>query len=105
MDTVITVDNAAWYLINPPNMASRPNFFKVRALRLHIAKGLRQIHHPERTALGWSGMAIEPELYALVDILPWVMPTDPGPIVFRSRVRPSIWHVTLKGITPNIKTI
>jgi len=80
MDTVITVDDAAGYLINPPNMASRPNFFKVRALRLHIAKGLRQIHHPERTALGWSGMAIEPELYALVDILPWVMPTDPGPI-------------------------
>ena len=80
MDTVITVDDAAGYLINPPNMASRPNFFKVRALRLHIAQGLRQIHHPERTALGWSGMAIEKELYALVDIVPWVMPTDPGPI-------------------------
>ena len=39
MDTIITVDDAAGYLINPPNMASRPNFFKVRALRLHIAKG------------------------------------------------------------------
>ena len=80
MDTIITVDDAAGYLINHPNMASRPNFFKVRALRLHIAKGLRQIHHPERTALGWSGMAIEKGLYALVDIVPWAMPTDPGPI-------------------------
>ena len=80
MDTIITVDDAAGYLINPPNMASGPNFFKVRALRLHIAKGLRQIHHPDRTALGWSGMAMEKELHALVDTELWVMPTDPGPI-------------------------
>lgn len=80
MDIVISIDDAAGFLINPPNMASRPNFFKVRALRLHIAKGLRQINHPTRPAHGWSGLAIEPALYALVDSTPWVMPTDPGPI-------------------------
>jgi len=81
MDTVISIDDAAGFLINPPNMASQPNFFKVRALRLHIAKGLRQIQHPDRPAHGWSGLATEPALYALVDSDPWVMPTDPGPIV------------------------
>lgn len=80
MDTVISIDDAAGFLINPPNMASRPNFFKVRALRLHIAKGLRQIEHPDRAAHGWSGLATEPALYNLVDSTPWVMPTDPGPI-------------------------
>jgi hypothetical protein len=62
-------------------MASQPNFFKVRALKLHIAKGLRQIQQPDRPAHGWSGLATEPALYALVDRTPWVMPIDPGPIV------------------------
>ena len=80
MDIVISIDDAAGFLINPPNMASRPNFFKVRALRIHIAKGLRQINHPTRPAHGWSGMATEPALYALVDSVPFVMPADPGPI-------------------------
>ena len=80
MDIVISIDDAAGFLINPPNMASRPSFYKVRALRLHIAKGLRQIHHPDRPAHGWSGLATEPALYALVDSKPWAMPVDPGPI-------------------------
>ena len=81
MDTIISIDDVSGFLTNPPNMASRPNFFKVRALRMHIANGLRQIQHPDRPAHGWAGLATEPALYALVDQSPWVMPVDPGPIV------------------------
>ena len=81
MDTIISIDDVSGFLTNPPNMASRPNFFKVRALRLHIANALRQIQHPDRPAHGWAGLATEPALYALVDRTPWVMPIDPGPIV------------------------
>ncbi len=46
MDSLITYNEAAEFLKNPPSLAPRPDFTKMRALRKHIVKALKQLLCP-----------------------------------------------------------
>jgi hypothetical protein len=43
MNQLITYNEAAGFLKNPPAMLLRPNFAKIRALRKHITQMLKQL--------------------------------------------------------------
>jgi hypothetical protein len=42
MDSLITYDEVAEFLKNPPLLSPRPDFSKMRALRRHMVKALKQ---------------------------------------------------------------
>jgi hypothetical protein len=78
MDTVVPFDNVASFLCNPPTMHPRPGFTKLRALCLHLVKVLKLIECPQSSIHGWSGLAMDPAVYALIEPNAFVVPADPG---------------------------
>ena len=81
MDTIITYDEAAGFLKNPPSLEPRPNFPNIRALRKHIVDGLAQLSCPQSAIHGWSGLAMDPAAYLLLEGTAFTIPADPGPTV------------------------
>ncbi len=80
MDSLITFDEAAEFLKNPPSLSPRPDFLKLRALRKHMIKALKQLVCPQSAIQGWSGMVLSPMVYALLKPIPFVIPGNPGPV-------------------------
>jgi hypothetical protein len=80
MDYSVSIEDATKYFPNFPNTRGYPNFTMIRAIRHCLEKGLRQIKHPDRDVMGWAGLATDPEMYKLVDTVPWATPTNPGKI-------------------------
>jgi hypothetical protein len=78
MDAIIAVKEVDNLLKSPPTMGKRPTFFSLRELRKHIITVLKQLPHPGYPIHGWSGMATQPALFALLDPTPFVVPIDPG---------------------------
>ena len=56
MDQLITIDEAAEFLKNPPSVSPRPDFVKVRVLRKHIIKAPKQLDCPQSLTHGWIGL-------------------------------------------------
>jgi hypothetical protein len=81
MDFIITYDEAAGFLKNPPSLEPRPNFPNIRALRKHIVDGLAQLSCPQSAIHGWSGLAMDPTAYLLLEGVAFTVPADPGPTV------------------------
>ena len=79
MDVVITYDEAAGFLKNPPSVEPRPNFINLRALQKHIIQALAQLSCPQSAIHGWSGLAMDPAAYALLEGTAFIIPVDPGP--------------------------
>ncbi len=69
----------AEFLKNPPSVSTRPDFTKVRALRKHIIKALKQLECPQSQVHGWSGLVMDPALYILLKANVFVIPVSPGP--------------------------
>jgi hypothetical protein len=80
MDTVIDYDEAAGFLKNPPSLEPCPNFTNIQALRKHGIKALSQLFCPQSAIHGWSGLAIDPGMYLLVEGTPFAVPVDPGAV-------------------------
>ncbi len=80
MDSLITLDEASKFLKNPPSLSSRPDFSKLRALRKHMIKALKQLVCPQSAIHGWSGMVLSPMVYALLEPTPFVITVNPGPV-------------------------
>jgi hypothetical protein len=80
MDSLITFDEAAEFLKNPPSLSPRPDFSKLCALRKHMVKALNQLVCPQSAIHGWSGMVLSPMVYALLKPTPFVIPANPGPV-------------------------
>ena len=80
MNQLITYDEAAGVLRTPsfPPMA-RPDFASVRALRKHMNTALGKLECPQSLVYGWTGLAMDPSMYALIEVNPFVVPPDPGP--------------------------
>ncbi len=56
----------------------RPAFTTIRAIQTHITKALKQLDCPQSLIHGWSGLAMNPTMYALNELSPFVAPPDPG---------------------------
>jgi hypothetical protein len=80
MDEIINFEVITEMLANPPSLDPRPNFFRLRALRKHIADVVGQLPHPTYPQHGWKGMIIQPTIFNLINQIPFVPPVDPGPI-------------------------
>jgi hypothetical protein len=78
MDTIVPFDDVVDCLRNPPSVHPCPDFAKLRALRLHLTKALKFIECPQSALHGWSGLAMAPAVYALLEPVPFFVPTDPG---------------------------
>jgi hypothetical protein len=46
MDTIVTFNEVAGFLHNPPRVAPHPDFAKLHALCQHIVKALKQLECP-----------------------------------------------------------
>jgi hypothetical protein len=78
MDQLSTIKEAAEFLKNLPSVSPRPDFAKVRALRKHIIKALKQLGCPQSLAHGWTGLVMDPALYILLEPNVFVLPVSPG---------------------------
>jgi hypothetical protein len=79
MDHLITYKEAAGFLKNPPTLASRLDFAEIQALHKHIVMALKQLVCPQSTIHGWSGLVMDPVMYALIKpTTPFVLVADPG---------------------------
>ena len=80
MDSLITYDEEAEFLKNPPSLSPLPDFTKMSALRKHMIKALKQLLFPQRALHGWTGMVLSPMVYALLEPTPFAIPGNPGPV-------------------------
>jgi hypothetical protein len=80
MDAVIDHDKAAGFLKNPPSLEPRPNFTNIRALQKHIVQALAQLLCPQSAIHGWSGLAMDPATYLLLEGAAFTIPPNPGPM-------------------------
>jgi hypothetical protein len=79
MDHLITYLEAAGFIKNPPSLAPRPNFAKIRALCKHYVMGLKQLIFPQSLIHGWAGLVMDPVMYALLEpTTPFIAVADPG---------------------------
>jgi hypothetical protein len=78
MNQLISYDEAAGVLKNPPTMLPRPNFAKIRALHKHITQALKQLDCPQSLIYGWAGLAMDPTMNSLIETQQFVQPPNPG---------------------------
>ena len=97
MDTLITYDEAAGFLQGPPTVAPRPDFTKLRALRKHMVEALSQLECPQSAVHGWTGLVMDPAMYALLEPIPFAIPVNPGavPAIIRTSTTATIKMITL----------
>jgi hypothetical protein len=79
MDTVIDYDKAAGFLKNPPSFEPCPNFTNICTLQKHIVQALAQLSCPQSAIHGWSGFAMDPATYLLLEGAAFTIPPNPGP--------------------------
>jgi hypothetical protein len=79
MDQLITIEEVAEFLKNPPSVSPRLDVVKVWALRKHIIKALKQLECPQSQVHGWSGLVMDLALYILLEPNAFVIPISPGP--------------------------
>jgi hypothetical protein len=91
MDSLITYEEAAKFLKNPPTMLLRPDFAKLRALRKHMTQALKQLVCPQSQIHGWTGLVMGPGLYALIEPVAFTVPLNPGALpVYQNFVTPAM---------------
>jgi hypothetical protein len=78
MYTLITFIEVEGFLMNPPSLVPRPDFTRLRVLRCHMSKALKQLSCPQSSIHGWAGLVMHPMIYALIEIVPFQVPNDPG---------------------------
>jgi hypothetical protein len=78
MDELIPYNEIMDRLKNPPSLDSRPTFFRLRIFRQHIIDAVKQLPHPAYPQHGWTGMILQPAMFALVSLVPFVPQMNPG---------------------------
>jgi hypothetical protein len=59
-------------------MDPHPNFERICTLHRHFERALQCLPCPQSVQHGWKGMVMAHELYALITIQPFCLPTNPG---------------------------
>jgi hypothetical protein len=80
MDAVINYDEAAGFLKTPPSLEPCSNFTNIRALQKHILQALAQLSCPQSAIHSWSGLAMDPATYLLLEGAAFTIPPNPGPM-------------------------
>jgi hypothetical protein len=80
MDSLITYDEVAALIANPPSIAPRPNFTNLRNLRHHLQHALKRLSCPQSNIHGWAGLIMARPMYDLLTTMPFRVPIDPGPV-------------------------
>jgi hypothetical protein len=78
MDSLITYEEAAEFKKNPPTMLPQPDFAKLQALRKHMTQALKQLVCSQSQIHGWTGLVMDPGLYALIKLIAFTVPVNPG---------------------------
>jgi hypothetical protein len=78
MNQLISYNEAARVLKNPPTILPRLNFAKIRALRKHITQALKQLDYPQSLIYGWAGLAMDPMMYSLIETQQFIQPPNLG---------------------------
>jgi hypothetical protein len=78
MNQLISYDEAAGVLKNPPTMLPWPDFAKIRVLRKHITQALKQLVCPQSLIYGWAGLAMDLTMYALIKNQTFIAPPNTG---------------------------
>jgi hypothetical protein len=79
MDHFITYKEAAVFLKNPPLLAPRPDFARIRTVRKHIVTVLKLLVCPQSAIHGWVGLVMNLVMYAFLEpTAPFVGVNDPG---------------------------
>jgi hypothetical protein len=79
MNQLITYDDAAGMLCVPAfPKSARPDFTSVRALRKHFHTALAKLECPQSLVHCWTGVAMDPVMYGLIEPNLFVLPVDPG---------------------------
>jgi hypothetical protein len=94
MDSLITYEEAAEFLENPPTMLPRPDFAKLQALRKHMTQAFKQLVCPQSQIHGWTGLVMDPGLYALIKPIAFTVPHSPGVLpVYQNFVHPAMMRM------------
>jgi hypothetical protein len=80
MDSLITYDEVAVLVANPPSIAPRLNFTNLRNLRHHLQGALQRLSCPQSNIQGWAGIIMAWPMYALLTTTPFRVPNDPGTV-------------------------
>jgi hypothetical protein len=80
MNTLITYEEVAALIANPPLIAPHPNFTNLRNITRHILRALQHISCPQSNILGWAGLIMARAMYALLTPTLFQLPSDPGPL-------------------------
>ena len=87
MDATITYDEVAALVgVNIPTLEPRRNFERIRTLRRHFERALQRLPCPQSVQYGWKGMVMARELYNLLTVTPFRLPTNPGAEAIYTRV-------------------
>jgi hypothetical protein len=78
MNTLITFVDVDGFLNNPPSLVPRPDFTCLHALRRHMIEVLKQLSCPQSAIHRWAGLVMHPTMYALIKMVPFQVPNDPG---------------------------
>ena len=78
MDSLITYNEAAEFIKNPPSLSPRPDFSKMCAMRKHMVAALKKLMCPQSAVHGCTGMVFSPMVYALLEPNPFAIPGNPG---------------------------
>ena len=59
-------------------LAPHPDFYKLRPIGQHIVQALKQLVCPQSPIHGWFGLAMDPNVYALLEPTSFAAPANPG---------------------------
>ena len=90
MDTIISYDEVAALVANPPAIAPHPNFMNLHNLRHHIQRALMRVSCPQSSILGWASLIMSRTMYGLLTTSLFHIPMDPGPLAIYYPPRVSI---------------
>jgi hypothetical protein len=80
MKQLIIFDEAAGFVKNPPSVTPRPDFTKIWALWKHITQAFKQPDCSQSLIYGWAGLAMDPTMYALIKLSPFIAPPNLGDV-------------------------
>ena len=80
MDTIISYNEVAALIVNPPTIVPHPNFTNLRNLRCHIQRTLMRVSCPQSNILGWAGLTMSRAMYGLLTTSLFHITMDPGPL-------------------------